>query len=78
MGKWWEYDSGPAIKVPEPDHDDRPGMAFALWFVGIVALVVAVVGMFARTWGVAWLALAVVFGCSVMVAILLPRSKPTK
>jgi hypothetical protein len=78
MARWFEFDPGPSIKVPEREHDDRPGMAFALWFVGIAALLAAVISLFARAWSVAGMALAVVFACSVLVPVLLPKSKPPK
>jgi hypothetical protein len=54
MARWWEWDgtqAGPKSLEPEPDW--KIGLGLVSWFIGVAALVVAVIaGLFFRATGV--------------------------
>jgi hypothetical protein len=59
MGRWWEYDAGPSIKVPEPEGDGRTEAGVFCFAGSFVAWVVMIVSFLLRAWAICWSAIAV-------------------
>lgn len=59
MGRWWEYDAGPAIKVPARESDARTEAGMFCFAASLVAWVVMVASLLLRAWAVCWSAIAI-------------------